>query len=110
MQKIGELVPNPIVIAFPIHVLHLLPPAIHHTLVCVSLNHFSQSLPAGADKSIAVANRFKSFQHRGAAIRNLSRYVGTDKTQCSDTTIMSILLFLTMEVSEKCQGLSCSSE
>ena len=101
MQKTGELVPNPIVIAFPMHVLHLLPPAIHHILVCLSLNHYLQSLPASADRSIVAVNRSKSYKHRGAAIRYLSRYVGTDKTQCNDMTIMSILLFLTMEVRMK---------
>jgi hypothetical protein len=94
----GELAPNPALILFPLSALHVLPEAIHHTLVCLSVNHFVHSLPAGADKSVAVANRSKVYQHRGAAIRALSQYVAKDKTRCSDMSIASILMFMSMEV------------
>jgi hypothetical protein len=82
----------------PLEALHILPPAIHHTLVCLSLNHFIHSLPPGSDKTVAVINRSKVYQHRGAAIRALSQYVGKDKTQTNDLSIASILMFMSMEV------------
>lgn len=94
----GALAPNPALVKFPLEALHVLPPAIHHTLVCLSLNHFIHSLPAGSDKSVAVINRSKVYQHRGAAIRALSQYVGKNKTQSSDLSIASILVFMSMEV------------
>lgn len=94
----GTLAPNIYLIQFPLEVLYLLPPAIHHTLVCLSLNHFIHSLPVGSDKSVAVVNRSKVYQHRGAAIRALSQYVSKNKTQSSDLTITSILMFMSMEV------------
>ena len=95
----GELAPNPAIILFPMRALHILPPAIHHTLVCLSLNHFIHCLPVGADRTFVVTNRSKVYHHRGAAIRALSQYVGKDKTRCSDLTIASILMFMSLEVS-----------
>jgi hypothetical protein len=95
----GELVPNPAIINFPLATLHVLPPAVHHTLVCLSLNHFNHSLPIGTERSVTVVNRSKIYHHRGAAIRALSEYVGKDKTRCSDLSIASILLFMSAEVS-----------
>jgi hypothetical protein len=83
---------------FPLAALNLLPPAIHHTLVCLSVNHYIHSLPIGADKSITADNRSKIYQHRGAAIRALSQYVGKDRTRCNDLSISSILVFMSMEV------------
>ena len=71
----------------------------HHTLVCLALNHYIHTLPVGADKSVAVSNRSKVYQHRGAAIKSLSHYVGKDKTMCSDMSIASIMMFMSMEVS-----------
>lgn len=95
----GELAPNPALIQFPLAALHMLPPAIHHTVVCLSLNHFIHTLPIGANKDATISTRSKIYQHRGAAIRSLSQYVGKDKTRCSDLAISSILMFLAMEVS-----------
>jgi len=71
----------------------------HHTLVCLALNHYIHTLPVGADKAVAVSNRSKVYQHRGAAIKSLSQYVGKDKTMCSDMSIASIMMFMSMEVS-----------
>jgi hypothetical protein len=93
-----DLAPNPAVIKFPMAALNLLPPAVHHTLVCLSINHYIHSLPVGADKSIATGNRSKIYQHRGAAIRALSQYVAKDQTRCNDLSISSILVFMSMEV------------
>jgi hypothetical protein len=101
-----DLAPNPAVMHFPMAALNLLPPAVHHTLVCLSLNHYIHSLPFGADKIIAAGNRSKIYHHRGAAIRALSEYVGKDQTQCNDLSISSILVFMSMEV--RCYHISCA--
>jgi hypothetical protein len=98
-RRSEDLVPNPALMSFPMAALNLLPPAVHHTLVCLSVNHYIHSLPAGTDKSIAAGNRSKIYQHRGAAIRALSQYVGKDRTRCNDLSISSILVFMSMEVS-----------
>lgn len=92
------MAPNPAIILFPLHALHLLPPTVHHTLVCLAVNHFIHSLPVGTDKRVVVSNKAKVYHHRGAAIRALSHYVGQDKTQCSDSTIASVLMFMSVEV------------
>lgn len=99
MKASGELAPNPAMVQFPLAALHMLPPAVHHTLVCLSLNHFVHTLPAGVDKTVTVTTRSKIYHHRGAAIRSLSQYVGKDKTRSSDLSISSILVFMAMEVS-----------
>jgi hypothetical protein len=98
-RRSEELAPNPALMIFPLAALNLLPPAVHHTLVCLSINHYIHSLPVGADKSITTSNRSKIYQHRGAAIRALSQYVGKDRTSCNDLSISSILVFMSMEVS-----------
>ncbi|KAF1915756.1 hypothetical protein BDU57DRAFT_586971 [Ampelomyces quisqualis] len=98
IQLSGALAPNPAIIKFPINVLYALPPAVHHTLVCLSLNHFIHSLPIGANRTAVAAQRSKIFSHRGNAIRALSAYVGKDKTRCSDLAISSILMFMSMEL------------
>ncbi|KAH3990112.1 hypothetical protein HBH52_001700 [Parastagonospora nodorum] len=94
----GELAPNPALIQFPLAALHMLPPAVHHTVVCLSLNHFIHTLPVGTNKHVTISTRSEIYQHRGAAIRSLSQYVGKDKTRCSDLAISSILMFLAMEL------------
>ncbi|KAH3920020.1 hypothetical protein HBH56_021740 [Parastagonospora nodorum] len=94
----GELAPNPALIQFPLAALHMLPPAVHHTVVCLSLNHFIHTLQVGTNKHVTISTRSEIHQHRGAAIRSLSQYVGKDKTRCSDLAISSILMFLAMEL------------
>jgi hypothetical protein len=79
--------------------LHLMPRSVHHTLVCLALNHFVYSLPFTATKRNAASSWDKIFQHRGAAIRELTHSIGKPKTQCSDSTITSVLMFLAAEVS-----------
>jgi hypothetical protein len=97
--KAGELAPNPALLLFPLTVLHLLPPTMHHILVCLTLNHFIHSLPDGTSREVATMKRAKVYHHRGAAIRSLSHYVGQDKTMCNDMTIASVLMFMSVEVS-----------
>ncbi|KAL6710639.1 hypothetical protein ACN47E_008687 [Coniothyrium glycines] len=92
------LAPNPALLMFPVQVLHVLPPTVHHILVCLTLNHFLHSLPEGSSRKIASVKRAKVYQHRGAAIRALSHYVGQDTTRCNDMTIASVLMFLSVEL------------
>ena len=93
------LAPNPHNITFPITALHVLPPSIHHTLICLSLSHFVNSLPVSTGKRLAAGNWDKIFQHRGAALRELTTSISKTKTRCSDTTITSVMMFLAAEVS-----------
>ena len=97
----GELAPNPAIMLVPSQKLHLFPPAFHHTLVCLSLNHFIQKLPLGADRSVVLSSRSKAYHHRGSAIRALSQYVGNERTRSSDLTMVCILQFMSVEVSAK---------
>lgn len=103
MRLSSALAPNPALMKFPMGALYVLPPAVHHTLVCLSLNHYIHSLPNGVDKSVVTANRSKIILHRGNAIRALSQYVSKDKTRSSDLSISSILVFMSMEV---CSGMA----
>ena len=71
----------------------------HHTLVCLGLNHFIHSLPAGSNRELVASNRSKIYKYRGLAIRALSDNVAKETTRSSDLTISSILMFMAMEVS-----------
>ncbi|KAF2134984.1 hypothetical protein P153DRAFT_372221 [Dothidotthia symphoricarpi CBS 119687] len=95
----GEMAPNPAMILVPLQILHLLPPAVHHTFVCLALNHFTLSVPSGTDSVVATNNKLKVYRHRGHAIRALNELISSDKTRCSDMAIVSILTFLSMELS-----------
>lgn len=93
------MAPNPAVIHFPLWALHVLPPAMHHTLVCMGLNHYIHALPLDANRAVVASNRSKIYKYRGQAIRALSENVANEKTRSSDLTISSILMFMAMEVS-----------
>lgn len=84
---------------FPLWALHVLPPAMHHTLVCLGLNHYIHTLPPGSNRAVVACNRSKIYKYRGLAIRALSENVASDKIRSSDLTISSILMFMAMEVS-----------
>jgi hypothetical protein len=45
-----------------------------------------------------ISNRFKIFQHRGFAIQALSEMISKTKTRCSDMTIVSIVMFMGMDM------------
>jgi hypothetical protein len=98
MGAATELASNPAMVQFPLAALHMLPSAVHHTLVCLSLNHFIHTLPVGTERAVTATTRSKIYLHRGEAIRSLSQYVAKDKTRSSDLSISSILLFMAMEV------------
>ena len=76
----------------------------HHTLVCLGLNHFIHSLPAGSNREVIANNRSKVYKYRGLAIRALSENVARETTRSNDLTISSILMFMAMEVSEALMG------
>ena len=78
----------------------------HHTLVCLGLNHYIHSLPPGSDRAVIAGNRSKIYKYRGLAIRALSENVAEETTRSSDLTISSILMFMAMEVSRSfCENL-----
>ncbi|UPX10496.1 uncharacterized protein EKO05_0001154 [Ascochyta rabiei] len=104
VKETDSLAPNAAVIHFPVWALHVLPPAMHHTLVCLGLNHYIHSLPPGVDRAIIASQRSKIYKYRGHAIRSLSEYVAKEKTRCSDLTISSILMFMAMEVQNSSSG------
>lgn len=74
----------------------------HHTLVCLGLNHYIHALPPDANRAVVASNRSKIYKYRGQAIRALSENVANEKTRSSDLTISSILMFMAMEVSLSC--------
>ncbi|KAH6644252.1 fungal-specific transcription factor domain-containing protein [Boeremia exigua] len=98
------LAPNPALIHFPLWALHVLPPAMHHTLVCLGLNHYIHSLPPGSNRAVVASNRSKVYKYRGLAIRALSENVAKETTRSSDLTISSILMFMSMEVQNSSSG------
>lgn len=71
----------------------------HHTLVCLGLNHYIHTLPQGSNRVLIASNRSKVYKYRGLAIRALSENVAKETTRSSDLTISSILMFMAMEVS-----------
>ena len=105
MAKSGLLAPNPAILLLPPERLHYLPPAFHHSLVCLTLNHFIQSADIDTNRAVLASTQSKAYHHRGAAIRALSEYVGNDKTRCTDLTIVCILQFMSVEVSVKMPSL-----
>jgi hypothetical protein len=98
VKKTDFLVPNPALIRFPIWALHLLPPAMHHTLVCLGLNHYIHSLPSGSNRAFIAGIRSKIYTYRGLAIHALCENIARETTRSSDLTICSILMFISMEV------------
>ncbi|KAF2680530.1 hypothetical protein K458DRAFT_479847 [Lentithecium fluviatile CBS 122367] len=99
-----KLAPNPHIIMFPMAALHVLPPSVHHIVVVLSLNHFVNSLPAAAGKRIVVGNWDKIYQHRGAALRELTHSISKPKTRCGDATITSVVMFLAAELGSHAQS------
>jgi hypothetical protein len=93
-------VPNPYILFFPLEALHFLPVSILHTIACYALCHRIQQLPPETER-LAVAEKWsRVYYHRGVAIREISNKISHEKTRCSDATIMSVSLFLYMDVSQ----------
>lgn len=95
----STLIQNPQVMFLPVTSLHLLAPSTHSSFVCLALQHYISRLPPGASEEALVTNGPKLWQHRGQAIRELYRSIADPKTVHNLTTITSILVFLTNEVS-----------
>jgi hypothetical protein len=104
LKRTDSLAPNPAVIQFPVWALHVLPPAMHYTTVCLSLNHYINSLPPGSDRAIIASKRMKIYKYRGLAIQALNESIACAETRSSDLTINSILMFMATEVC--CNSLS----
>jgi hypothetical protein len=99
LKETDSLAPNPAAIQFPVWALHVLPPAMHYTTVCLSLNHYINSFPLGLDRKTIASQRTKIYKYRGLAIQALNENIACTKTRSSDLTISSILMFMAMEVS-----------
>lgn len=97
-KKTDFLAPNPSMIQFPVWTLHVLPPAMHYTVVCLSMNHYINSLPPGLDRSIIVSKRMRINKYRGLAIQALDENIACAKTHNNNLTISSILMFMAVGV------------
>ena len=98
IKETDALAPNPAIIRFPVWALHVLPPAVHYTTVCLSINHYMHSLPPGSSRMVIGEQRLKIYNYRGLAIRALNESIARKETRSSDLTITSILMFMAMEV------------
>ena len=98
IKETDALAPNPAIIRFPVWALHVLPPAVHYTTVCLSINHYMHSLPPGSSGMVIGEKRLKIYNYRGLAIRALNESIARKETRSSDLTITSILMFMAMEV------------
>ncbi|KAF2867533.1 C6 zinc finger domain-containing protein [Massariosphaeria phaeospora] len=100
MVCVTEMAPNPYIMYFPLAALHVLPPSVHHILVCFAMNHRINSVPNGSDRQVVSENWSKVYHHRGEAIRQMSNAIALDKTRCCDATITSVLMFLCVELQQ----------
>ncbi|OAG16175.1 hypothetical protein CC77DRAFT_390393 [Alternaria alternata] len=104
IKETDALAPNPAIIRFPVWALHVLPPAVHYTTVCLSINHYMHSLPPGSSGMVIGEKRLKIYNYRGLAIRALNESIARKETRSSDLTITSILMFMAMEVHDSKDG------
>ncbi|PVI05383.1 hypothetical protein DM02DRAFT_516773 [Periconia macrospinosa] len=98
IKTADELVPNPHLTIFPVAALHLLPPEIHHTVVCLSLAHYTFSLPPAESRVMAATSTTKILHHRGAALREISHRLTTQKP--TDTTMVSVCMLMCCELQQ----------
>jgi hypothetical protein len=73
-----------------------------YSLVCLSVNNFIHRLLPRTDKAVTIENRSKVYQHRGVAVRALSKYISKGKTRYSDDSMASIMMFLNLEMITLC--------
>lgn len=97
IKTMDELVPNPHLMIFPVAALHLLPPAVHHTVVCMALTHYTYSLPPSEARAMAATSNTKILHHRGAALREISHRLTTQKKP-TDSTMVSVCMLMCCEV------------
>lgn len=72
---------------------------LRHTVVALALGHRINQLPPDAGRAVSVDLWSRLFHHRLLAIRELSRDIASEDTRASDGTIVTIILFLFVEVS-----------
>ncbi|CAI6308939.1 unnamed protein product [Periconia digitata] len=99
LKTADELVPNPHLIIFPVAALHLLPPAVHHTVVCLTLSHYTFSLPPAESRAVAATSTTKILHHRGSALREISRRLTTQKSP-ADSTVVSVCMLMCCELQQ----------
>ena len=84
---------------FPVAALHLMTQPIHSIMVCWSLNHRINALPPRESRQLAKDKWLKTYDYRGAAIKQLSESIANEKMRCSDNTITGIYMLLCLDVS-----------
>ncbi|KAJ1326116.1 fungal specific transcription factor domain-containing protein [Microdochium nivale] len=95
-----ELAPNPFIGPFPMDVLPHLTGGLRHTVVALALGHRIHQLPTDAGRAVSVDLWSRLFHHRLLAVRELSRDIASEDTRASDGTIVTIILFLFVELQQ----------
>ncbi|THC98084.1 hypothetical protein EYZ11_002436 [Aspergillus tanneri] len=72
--------------------------SVRHTICYLTLGHRIQQLAWQLDEAALVEERSRLYHHRGEAMRALSEDISNDRSQCTDTTILSVLMFLFADV------------
>ncbi|KAM0808354.1 putative Fungal-specific transcription factor domain-containing protein [Seiridium cardinale] len=102
-DPIQKMAPNGWIIPLPFDALHGAHPAVRHTLTSCALEWRIHQVPTlgwggnGAEQDIKHM-KTKIFHHRDIAIRALSDAVADEKRQTTDVTIISVLLFLLIDI------------
>ncbi|KAA8641288.1 Zn(II)2Cys6 transcription factor [Aspergillus tanneri] len=93
-----ELVPNPYLAPIPMMAFRDTSSSVRHTICYLTLGHRIQQLAWQLDEAALVEERSRLYHHRGEAMRALSEDISNDRSQCTDTTILSVLMFLFADV------------
>ncbi|KAF2004178.1 hypothetical protein P154DRAFT_617399 [Amniculicola lignicola CBS 123094] len=102
-KDINELAQNPFVTNFPVQLLHLMPPSIHHSVVCYILGYRIHHTLGDANQVMVRDQYSRMYHHRGRAIRSLTEELNEEKSRMSDATLASIVLFLCSELQQQAQ-------
>ncbi|KXJ90025.1 fungal-specific transcription factor domain-domain-containing protein [Microdochium bolleyi] len=95
-----ELAPNPFIAPFPLEILPYLTDGLRHTVVALAIGHRIHQLPKDASRGASVDLWSRLFHHRLLAIRELSHDIASEDTRASDNTIVTIILFLFVELQQ----------
>lgn len=94
-----DLPPNPYLDIFPSVALHHMPVSVCHTIAYLVLGHQLQRCGPHETDEDSTQERSRLYHHRGEAMRCMSADIANATTQCSDATILSVLMFLFADVS-----------
>ncbi|KAH7028851.1 fungal-specific transcription factor domain-containing protein [Microdochium trichocladiopsis] len=95
-----ELAPNPFIAKFPMEILPYLTDGLRHTVVALAIGHRIHQLPLDASRGDSVDLWSRLFHHRCLAIRELSHDIASEDKRSSDSTIVTIILFLFVELQQ----------